>query len=229
VILVEAGPRVLAAFPESLSAKAKKNLEDLGVQVMLNARASDLSKDGVRVGERYIYAKTKIWAAGVKPSSLTTQIPGEKDSQGRAVVNGDLTVKGFANVFVLGDQAAFKDGERTLPGLAPVAMQQGAFIGSVIAADLKARPRPTFHYLDKGIMATIGRSKAVVSVVGFGFSGFLAWLTWVFIHIVYLMKFRNRFFVLFQWAWSYRTFGRGARLITHKTWKFYSGEKIPME
>jgi NADH:ubiquinone reductase (H+-translocating) len=230
VILVEAGPRVLAAFPEDLSRVAQKNLEQLGVRVILNARASELTKDGVKVGDNFIYSKTKIWAAGVKPSSLTAQIPCEKDSQGRALVNADLSISGFSNVFVIGDQADFKsvDG-KSLPGIAPVAIQQGMFLKKIIAADLKGAARPPFRYFDKGIMATIGRSKAVISTNGFKFSGFFAWLAWVFIHILYLMKFRNRFFVLLQWAWSYCTFGRGARLITYKTWKFYSGEKIPMD
>ncbi|MCB0350406.1 MAG: NAD(P)/FAD-dependent oxidoreductase [Bdellovibrionales bacterium] len=230
VMLVEAGPCILAAFPQSLSLTAQKNLKELGVEVIINTRASDLSKDGLQIGDQYVPAKTIIWAAGVLPSSLTMQIPGEKDRLGRALVLPDLSLPEFKNVFVIGDQAACKSksGE-FLPGIAPVAMQQGAFLKDVIVSDMLGRARPTFEYVDKGIMATIGRSKAVVSTKGFNFSGLPAWLAWVFIHLIYLMKFKNRLFVFLQWAWSYFTFGRGARLITHKTWRFYDGEKIKLE
>ena len=149
-------------------------------------------------------------------------MPGPKDSMGRAVVGRDLSLPMFKNVFVIGDQAGVLDFKgQPLPGIAPVAVQQGQFLGPLIKADIKSQPRPKFKYFDKGIMATIGRSKAVVSTMGINFSGWFAWITWVVIHVIYLMRFKNRFFVLLQWAWSYFTFGQGARLITYKNWKFY--------
>ncbi len=230
VILVEAGSRVLAAFPEKLSEQAKRDLEHLGVEVQLNTRASDLSKDGLKIRDQFVPCRTIIWAAGVRPSSLTAKLPTPKDSIGRAVVNRDLSVPGFPHVFVIGDQAGFIDPQgKPLPGLAPVAIQQGQFLAKVLQADSEKKARPQFQYFDKGIMATIGRSKAVFSSGKIQFSGLLAWLAWVFVHILTLIQFRNRVFVLLQWAWSYFTFGNGARLITYKTWRFYSGEKVKLD
>jgi NADH dehydrogenase len=230
VILVEAGPRVLPSFPPKLSAKAQENLESLGVEVLLNARASELSKAGLNVGERFIAAHTILWAAGVLPSSLSQKINVNKDKFGRPITRSDLSLADFPNVFVIGDQASVPTADgSSLPGIAPVAIQQGNFLEHIIRADHDSQPRPTFKYWDKGIMATIGRSKAVVCTGPLQFSGWLAWIAWVFIHILYLMKFRNRFFVFLQWAWAYFTFGHGARLITHKTWRFYSGEKISLK
>lgn len=230
VILVEAGSVVLPAFPANLSKIAKRDLENLGVEVCVSCRASDLTKDGLKIGERYVSAHTIIWAAGVFPAQLTSQIPGAKDSVGRAIVEKDLSLSGYKNIFVIGDQAGFVCANgQALPGIAPVAVQQGQFLGRVIRSDLALKPRPEFRYFDKGIMATIGRSKAVVSTMGFNFSGWFAWLTWVFVHVIYLMRFKNRFFVLLQWAWSYFTFGQGARLITYKNWKFYGDSKNTTE
>jgi len=228
VVLVEAGPRILAAFPPKLSQVAAIYLHRLGVEVLTNARASELNGECLRVGDRLIATHTIIWAAGVKPSSLNNTVATEKDPQGRILVNSDLSVPGHAGVFVIGDQAAFKN-ERGefLPGIAPVAIQQGRYVGRLILNQLRGSgAREPFRYSDKGIMATIGRTKAVVSLGSLQFSGFVAWLTWVFVHIVYLMRFRNRVFVFLQWVWSYFKFGHGARLIVHKTWRFYSGEKI---
>jgi len=227
VILVEAGPRVLAAFPPALSARAKKDLEKLGVNVMLNARASDLSKRGVKVGDQFIPSRTLIWAAGVTPSRLTAQVQTELDKGGRAKVQADLSIPQNKNFFVLGDQASFvgKKGQ-ILPGIAPVAIQEGKYMAKVIAADLAGKPRPVFEYFDKGIMATIGRSKAVVSIGSLQFSGLIAWITWVFVHVITLMMAKNRFFVFLQWVWAYFAVGRSARLITHKTWKIYGSENI---
>lgn len=230
VILVEAGSRILAAFPEELSRKAHQALTKLGVEVLTETRADELSPNGLKIGAKYVESRTILWAAGVQASSLTDQLPGEKDRQGKVVVNADTSLPGFPEVFIIGDQAAFKDTNgHFLPGIAPVAIQQGHFLAQVIRADETGSMRPKFNYNDKGMMATIGRSKAVAHAFGLNFSGPLAWLAWVFIHVLYLMKFRNRFFVLLQWAWAYFTFGRGARLITYKTWRFYSGEKIKID
>lgn len=229
VVLIEAGSRLLAAFPKNLSARAKSDLEELGVEVLVDKRASDLTNSNLKLNGEILECKTIICAAGVKPAKITEQIPAEKVRDGRVIVNQDLSIPEFKNVFVLGDQAACKNADgHFLPGLAPVAIQQGKFIATVILNDVHSRPRGSFKYLDKGIMATIGRSKAVVSTGKMQFTGFIAWVMWAVIHITYLIRFKNRFFVLLEWAWSYFSFGRGARLIIHKTWKFYSGEKIPI-
>lgn len=227
VYLIEAGPRILPAFPEKLSARAEHDLKELGVDVLKNTRASDLSLEGLRAGEKWINSKTIIWAAGVKPVSVAENTNVEKDKQGRFVVNKDLSLPANNRVFAVGDvAAALNDEGAPLPGIAPVAIQQGHFVGKQILDEINGRPRNRFQYWDKGIMATIGRSKAVVSSGRLQITGFTAWMAWVFIHIIYLMRFKNRVFVFFQWVWSYFRFGLGARLIVHKTWRFYSGKKL---
>lgn len=230
VLLVEAGDRLLPAFPENLSLKTKKSLEGLKVEVRLNEKASGLSKEGLNVGSEFISARTIIWAAGVRSSSLSQDMDVKKDQLDRIQVNKDLSLPGYPEVFVLGDQALFwGENKQALPGIAPVAIQQGTHVGKLIKADERGKPRTPFKYLDKGIMATIGRSRAVASVGGFQFSGFFAWILWVVIHIAYLMCFRNKIFVFLQWIWAYFKFGYGARLIVHKTWQFYSGKKIKLD
>lgn len=233
VLLVEAGQRILSAFPEKLSEKAKIYLETLGVEVQLGQQASKISQNGLFVGDRYVKAQTIIWAAGVKPTQLSEKIKSSKTKDGRIIVNKDLSIPGHSSIFVIGDQAGFpmkdKEGKETyLPGLAPVALQQGRFVGRLIKREQKKKARREFKYIDKGIIATIGRSKAVAKAGPFLFTGFIAWLIWAVVHIAYLVRFKNKVFVLLQWLWAYFKFGRGARLIVHKTWKFYSGEKIPI-
>lgn len=230
VILVEGGPRLLASFPESLSESTLKSLNKLGVEVRLNGRASNLTSEGLQVNGDWIAARTIVWAAGVRPSKLTDEIDAPKDRAGRVIVNQDLSVPGFPHVFVLGDQAAFlNDNGEPLPGLAPVALQQGKHLARSLKLEAQGKPRSAFRYFDKGVMATIGRNKAVVAIGKLRITGTLAWLIWVFVHVAFLMQFRNKVFVFTQWVWAYFSFGRGARLIVHKTWKFYSGEKIPIE
>lgn len=227
VYLIEAGSRVLPAFPESLSSKAEKDLKQLGVTVLKNSFASDLSAEGLKVGDEPIKTKTIIWAAGVKPAHVADETDSEKDKQGRLLVNKDLSLTSNPSCFAIGDVAAyFNEDGSSLPGIAPVAIQQGHFVGKQILNDLKQKQRTEFNYWDKGIMATIGRSRAVVSSGRLQLTGFIAWVAWVFIHIVYLMRFKNRVFVFFQWVWGYFSFGHGARLIVHKTWRFYSGKKL---
>lgn len=227
VYLVEAGSRILSAFPEALSDRAERDLKEMGVCVLKNSRASDLSADGLKVGSHWMRTKTIIWAAGVKPSSLAQTMNSPKDSQGRLIVNKDMSLPAHPNVFVIGDVALFVDEQgQSLPGIAPVAIQQGKFVGRQILQELRGKDRSSFKYWDKGMMATIGRSRAVVYSGNMQFSGFFAWLMWVFVHIIYLMFFRNKVFVFFQWVWAYFRFGHGARLIVHKTWRFYSGKKI---
>lgn len=167
------------------------------------------------------------------PSRLAERIVAEKDPLGRILVAPDLSVPGHPDVFAIGDLAAFRDASGArLPGIAPVAIQQGNFVARLLVLRMRGRASavaPAFRYRDRGIMATIGRSKAVASVAGFELSGLFAWLLWVLVHIVFLMRFRNRFFVFLQWVWSYFRFGHGARLIVHKTRRSYGGEKIPLD
>ncbi|HMN70076.1 MAG TPA: NAD(P)/FAD-dependent oxidoreductase, partial [Bdellovibrionales bacterium] len=223
VILIEAGPRLLASFDESLGKRAQRDLEELGVQIWLSCRVNEVNAHGARIGGEVIRAKTAIWAAGVKPSRLNKFLDGAAlDKQGRVIVGGDLTLPGHPEVHVIGDQAHAPNLARKspsgeappLPGLAPVAIQQGRFVAKQI---VKNR-RDKFVYVDKGEMATIGRRRAVAEISGFRFGGFFAWMLWLLIHIYFLIGFKNRFFVLWQWAYSYLTFKRGARLITARDW-----------
>lgn len=226
ILLVEAGDRVLPTFDPVLSKRAMEDLEDMGVEVRLNTKVVDVSGDSLSLhtGES-IRTGTIIWAAGVAPSNLNRQLESELDRAGRVVVEPDLTLKNFPEVFVIGDQAHAKDSEgKPFPGLASVAIQQGRFVGRCIAARLRAPERfrdqkPVFRYIDKGIMATIGRTKAVAQFHALKFGGFPAWVLWLFVHIYFLVGFRNRAFVIAQWTYSYFLFGRGARLISEKNWR----------
>lgn len=219
VILVEAGPRVLAQFHEDLSKRAKRDLENLGVQIWTTCRVSDVNADGVKIGQEWVQAKTVIWAAGVKPSPLNAQLGAPLDKQGRVHVQSDCSLAHAPNVFVIGDQAHFEDTNgNPLPGLAPVALQQGRFVADQIAGDGKHKKREVFRYVDKGSMATIGRRKAVAQVGVLKFTGLFAWYMWLLIHIYFLIGFKNRVLVLWQWFYSYVTYKRGARLITERDW-----------
>lgn len=207
-------------FTEVLAAHAMRNLEQLGVQVWTNSRVTNITDSGVQVGEETIQCETVLWAAGVQASPLGKQLGFETDRQGRILVNNDLSVPSHPNIFVAGDMAHFKnENDKTLPGVAPVAMQQGLFFAKTVERDIAGKPRETFHYQDKGQMATIGRSKAIVESGNFKVTGFFAWIMWLVVHIYYLTGFRNRLFVVINWAWSYLTFRRGARLIVEKEWR----------
>jgi len=223
IILVEAGSRILPMFAESLSARATRDLESLGVQVWTNSSVTNIDENGVDVSSETIRAATVLWAAGVKASSLGTESGFDCDRAGRIKVDKDLSIPGHSNVFVAGDQCAFIDAttERQLPGVAPAAAQQGRFIADMILADQKDKPRSEFCYRDKGQMATIGRSRAITEVGKFRFTGLFAWLVWLVVHIYFLTGFRNRIFVVLSWAWSFMTFRRGARLIINKRWRSY--------
>lgn len=218
VILIEAGDRVLSSFHKDLSERATRDLEHLGVQVRTKSRVSEITSEGVRIGDEWIHAKTVIWAAGVSPSPLNQQLESPMDSQGRVRVNSDLALDKFKNIFVIGDQALFLSEGVPLPGLAPVAMQQGRWVARQIGKDLQKKPREPFVYNDKGQMATIGRKSAVLQMGRFQLTGLLAWWAWLFIHIYYLIGFKNRFFVMWEWAFSYMSYKRGARLITKTNW-----------
>ncbi len=218
IILVEAGPKILAPFYDELGKKARRDLEELGVHITTNTVVSEVTSEGVRMGSEWVAAKTVIWAAGVKPSPLSSQLGCALDKAGRAVVNDDCSLPNAPNIFVLGDQAHFPTADgRGLAGLAPVAIQQGRFVGKLIAHDQQGT-RPKFRYVDKGTMATIGRRKAVAQIGKLRVSGRVAWYMWLLIHIYFLIGFKNRIFVLWQWFYSYVTYKRGARLITQRDW-----------
>jgi len=220
VILIEAGPRILATFDEDQSSRAMRDLENLGVQAWTNSRVTKIDAEGVEIGQERIAAATVLWAAGVQASEIGKHTGVEIDRQGRVPVEPDLTVKGHSNVFVAGDQSCFTHQTGApLPGTAPVAIQQGRYIARTILDDVAGRPRKPFHFVDKGQMATIGRSKAVLEIGRLKLSGFLAWMTWLVVHIYYLTGFKNRLLVVLQWAWSYFSFHRGARLIVNKEWR----------
>ncbi|MDZ7806233.1 MAG: NAD(P)/FAD-dependent oxidoreductase [Gracilimonas sp.] len=217
IYLVEAADGILNAFEEPLPKKGQKTLENMGVEVLLNTPVKGIKANGVQVEGRFIETPNIVWGAGVIASPLIKRLEVETDRIGRAVVNPDLSIEGQPNIFVAGDAAHVKDGNGDpLPGLAPVALQQGKYLGGLIKNDLKGRPRKDFEYVDKGTMATIGRAKAVADIRGFKFSGFFAWLLWGLIHIFFLIGFRNRVRVFAEWIWHYITFKRGVRLIAKK-------------
>ena len=215
ILLVEAGPSLLSAYPEDLRQSAKRQLEKLGVEVLLNSPVTDVRAGEIRIGEDVMPSTVVLWAAGVAASRLGRVLGGPVDRAGRVMVEADLSLPGHREVFVIGDLASLKhaDGNQ-LPGVAPVAMQQGMCVARQIAADISGHDRAPFHYLDKGSLATIGRAAAVAQFGKIHISGFLAWLSWLFIHIFFLIGFRNRIIVMIQWAWSYFTYDRSARLIT---------------
>jgi NADH dehydrogenase len=215
VILLEGGDRILATYPPDLSARAAQALERLGVEVRTGAIATDVGASSVAVGDEVIPTHTTLWAAGVASSPLGRQLGVDVDRSGRVPVLPDLTVPGHPEIYVVGDLAAFKTGDREyLPAIAPVAIQAGSHAAKNIVHDLKHEPRTPFHYFDRGTMATIGRAAAVADLRGLHLSGFLAWMAWLVVHIFFLIGFENRMLVLFQWAWSYLSYERGARLIT---------------
>jgi NADH dehydrogenase len=215
ILLIEGGPRVLAAYSEELSLKAEAQLQQLGVEVRTSKVVTRIEPGAVWTGDEKIPATLVLWAAGVAASPLGRKLGVPFDRAGRVLVQPDLSIPGHPEVFVLGDLAALKDANgKMLPGVAPVAIQQGDWVAETIARDLENQPRRNFHYHDKGSLATIGRAAAVAQIGKFEISGYFAWLAWLFIHILFLIGFRNRLIVMIQWAWSYLTYERGARLIT---------------
>jgi NADH:ubiquinone reductase (H+-translocating) len=216
VILLEAGPRLLPAFPSSLSAVAMKSLAKLGVEVRLGAAVTECNAQGVKIGSESIASHCMIWGAGVAASPAAKWLGAEYDRAGRVKVNPDLTVPGHSEIFVIGDTAVVlgKDG-KPVPGVAQAAKQQGAYVARKLRAILSGQPdaRP-FRYFNAGNLATIGRSSAVADFGWFRASGFAAWVLWCVAHIYFLIGFRNRLSILIEWIWAYITFQRGARLIT---------------
>ena len=233
IILLEGGPRVLPSYAPDLSESAVKQLERLGVQVRTSALVTTIEPGAVWVGRERIPAAVVLWAAGVQASSLGKELDVPLDRAGRVMVNRDLSIPGHPEVFVVGDLASLKDQRgNLLPGVAPVAMQQGRAAADNIKRDLRRHPRRDFHYFDKGSLATIGRAAGIAQLGRIHISGYFAWLAWLFVHVFFLIGFRNRIIVLIQWAWSYLTYERGARLITGDTrlpgWETEEKQSLPL-
>jgi NADH:ubiquinone reductase (H+-translocating) len=219
IVLVEAGSRLLPAFDRSLSEAAKRSLENLGVEVRLGAPVTHCDFQGVSLGNERIEARTVMWAAGVRASPAADWLGAQTDHAGRVKVAADLSVQGQTDIFAIGDTAlAFDENGKQLPGVAPVAKQQGEYVADLLVARARGNSAPRFHYRDYGELATIGRNRAVAQIGRIKLSGFPAWMLWSLVHIYFLIGFRKRLFVAASWLWSYLTFQRGARLITGLSW-----------
>ena len=216
VLLVEGCDCVLPSYSSILSQSALESLQGLGVEVRLHTRVSNITVDGVQVGEEWIYTPNVIWAAGNVASPLLKTLKVELDKAGRVMVGSDLSIPGYPNIFVIGDAAHCRYDEEPLPGVAPVAIQQGKYVAQIIRRSLAGDKRTPFQYKDRVMMATIGRAKAVARVGRMESSGFLAWLAWGLVHIMFLIGFRNKVLVMTEWMWAYITYQRAARLITDR-------------
>jgi len=214
VILVEGGNRLLPTFPEHLSNRAKRDLEEIGVEVRLESLVSRITEREVHIGSERIDARTVFWAAGNEASHLGRALRAPLDKAGRVIVEPDLSVAGHPEVFVAGDLAAFTHGPKRVPGVCPAAMQEGQHAARMIVRTIRRQQRKPFRYVNKGDLATIGRSRAIADFGSFTVAGSLAWWFWLFLHILYLAGFRNRLSVLLQWGYAYLTYERGVRLIT---------------
>jgi NADH:ubiquinone reductase (H+-translocating) len=223
ITLVEAGPRILPTYAPELSAKAVEQLNKMGVNAAVNSRVTAVGPNGIHIGGRLIPAKIVLWAAGVAASPLGKQLGVETDRAGRVPVQPDLSLPGHPDVFVIGDLAALKDTNGVVvPGLAPAAIQEGRATARNILRDMKGERREPFRYLDKGTLATIGRAAAIAQIGKIKLSGFVAWLVWLFVHILMLIGFRNRFAVMLDWGWSYLAYQRSSRII-------YGTRAVPWE
>ncbi len=214
VILLEGGARILPAYPPELSARAERQLEKLGVEVRTSALVTDIKDGRVRVADELIEAGNVFWAAGVAASPVGKTLGVPLDRAGRVLVAPDCTIPAHPEVFVIGDLAHLEQDGKPVPGVAPAAMQMGRYAAKQIRRELAGKPRRPFRYVDKGSLAVIGRAAAVAYIAGLKLSGFVAWLVWLFVHIMYLIGFRNRMVVLVDWAWAYLSWQRGVRLIT---------------
>jgi NADH dehydrogenase len=214
VILLDAAPRILPAFAEDLSASALKQLRHMGVDVRTNKMVKELNAEGVTIDGEFISSRTVVWAAGNAASPLARELGAETDRAGRVLVNPDLSVPNHPEIYAIGDMASFTHQTGTaLPGVSPVAIQMGHRAAQNILAQIDRRPTRPFKYFDKGSMATIGRNRGVVDLKFARFGGFLAWLSWLFVHLIFLIGLRNKALVFLQWVWAYFTYSRGARLI----------------
>lgn len=216
VYLIDSGNKILSAYPDDLSEYAYHSLINMGVNILLNERVEEITNNYVKTNRQTIYTKNVIWAAGNEVSPLIKKLGIDTDKFGRAIVNKDLSIKMYPNVFVIGDAAYYEDiDNRPLPGIAQVAIQQAIFVANILKKEIPANQRPVFKYKNKGIMATIGKAKAVAVLKNTKFKGFFAWLLWCFIHILFLIDTRNRFKVMIEWIWYYLTFKPGARIIVY--------------
>jgi NADH dehydrogenase len=214
ILLLEGGPKILPTFSPDLSKSAHRQLAELGVRVRTGAQVTNIDEQGVSLGDEKIKAATVIWAAGVSATALTRRLGAPLDRAGRILVNRDLTVPGHHSVFAIGDMTNLEQDGKLLPGVSPVAMQMGRQVATNIKNDMAGKAYEEFRYFDKGNMATIGRKAAIAEIGKLHLSGFMAWIAWLVVHIFFLIGFRNRLVVLFNWAWSYFTYQRGSRLIT---------------
>ena len=214
ILLLEGLDRVLPTFPPQLSEKARRQLERLGVEVRVQKKVTGVDEEGVSLDDERIEAKTVLWAAGVAASPIAQSLGVPLDRAGRVQVMPDLTIPGRSDVFVIGDLAAFEQDGQLVPGVAPAAIQEARHAAGNITRAVKGKLYVPFRYRDKGMLAVIGRSAAVANLRHLKLSGFIAWLTWVIVHLYLLIGFRNRIIVMFEWAWAYFTYERGARLIT---------------
>ncbi len=216
VVLIDAGKRILSTYPEELSLYAKKSLEQLGVEIVSNTRVIDIERNEVTTTSGKFFAENIFWAAGISTSSLLRSLNVELDNYGRVLVNKDLSIPGYPNSFVIGDCAAYRtENGEFLPAIAPVAIQQGRFVGKIISEQIPFELRPSFSYRDKGIMATIGKARAVAVLKSQKLKGLVAWLAWSLVHIFFLIGFRNKLRVMLEWIWYYITNKSGARLIVN--------------
>ena len=218
VRLLEAGPRILPSFPDDLAASAVSQLHELGVEVRAGARVTSIEAGCIHLGAETIPCSVVVWAAGVRAQPLTATLGVPLDKGGRVLIEKDLSIAGHPNAFVIGDAARLDGADgQPLPGVSPVAMQQARWAAQAIRKTLAGQARRPFHYSDKGSLATIGRSRAIAMVDRIHLHGLLAWLVWLLVHIFYLIGFKNRVVVMITWAWSYVTYGRGARLVVGET------------
>ncbi len=218
IVLVEGGPRILPSFHDELSKKAEEQLADLGVDVRTSSRILDINASGVMLADGSLPAATVIWAAGIKASPLADMLSAAQDATGRVHVERDCSLRERPEIFVIGDMACCPGPkDKPLPAVAPVAIQQGRAVAANIARSIRGKKREPFAYIDKGSMATIGRSRAVAQRGNTRVSGLLAWMAWLVVHVAFLVGFRSRAMVLFEWFWSYCTFSRGARLVSSRS------------
>jgi NADH:ubiquinone reductase (H+-translocating) len=217
ILLLEGGPRILPAFPEDMSAEARRELEELGVEVRVGAKVTDIGEGYVNVGDERIATHSVFWAAGNAPSPLGRQLGVPLDRGGRVIVEPDLTIPGRPEVFVVGDLAAMTSGGKPVPGVAPAGIQSGTLAAKNILRSIRREPMVPFRYWNKGDVATIGRFRGVAVIAGLHLSGAVAWWTWLLVHIMYLAGFRNRASVMLEWAYSFFTYQRGARLIVGRS------------
>ena len=215
IILVEGADRILQTFDKKLSAKARKSLENLGVEVRVNSMVKEVNENGVIIDEELIEASNIIWAAGNKVAPVVATLGAETNRAGQVIVESDCTIPGDPDVFVIGDAALFLEDGKPLPGVAPVAMQQGRYVAKILKKRIPKEKRKPFKYFDKGNLATIGRAKAILQIGDIKISGFFAWLIWALVHIAFLVNFRKRYRVMTEWIWYYFTFRNGIRLITN--------------